>query len=203
MSKYRKRSVLVKLNFPEKKLFFSSLSLSVILTDRNLKAKWRCSRMQEFPQSRKLSPLKCQTTPSSSQVHTHALPCFPVSHYRIWCLSCPFFFLHKICNISLFVVFRHSSVCSTFPSRPVCGRHSQIVSSRLPAVPPPLWLSLFSPSFPTSYSQRQRHILEKDNFLTLQERSKLSFYIIILWGNKSTHLHVTWKYQSEFSCICV
>ncbi len=44
----------------------------------------------------------------------------------------------QILRISSFVcgVFRHSSVCSTFPSGPVCGRHGQIVSSGLSAFLP-------------------------------------------------------------------
>lgn len=49
------------------------ISLSIILTDRGLKGKWRCSGMQGCLRNRKSPPLESQTTPSSSQVCTYYL----------------------------------------------------------------------------------------------------------------------------------
>lgn len=105
----------------------------ISMTDRGRKRQWSCSGMQECPQNRKWPSLRCLTTPSLNQVG---------SFTRFMAVSMPhteiFFFqltYTSVCDAVFCLVWRHSSVCSTLPSRPVCGRHSQIVSCVLPKFP--------------------------------------------------------------------
>lgn len=109
--------------------FFVSLSFThfISLTDSVPRSTWKCSWMQVCRPNRRSPPSKSQTMLSSSLVraHTHT-PSWPFCH-----LSCVFVLKNVIKN----VVCRHSSLCCTFPSRPVCGRHCQNVSSDLTLCP--------------------------------------------------------------------